>query len=288
MLDDATLKKNKPYPPTGSDMNANQLDRLDRIVTEKSWTTFDFLCHPQKTVHQSLIDMLAQLTSNEVDLSLDFLEDYLIIKDYARHARELMVKIKEVSADQNVIVTPILDYNAKRPKSGHALHYEMSQFSGFFDANQVTFLDDPKSTESQQHSGIHVSVDDFIGTGNQFLDMRDAVVDDGLTFGVTHIATVCIQADALRTLTNEGYSVIALHIREKAMDLVAMRRASATAPLYADYDTMIRKTGCPAAYRLGRDESEALVTMKRTPNNTLGVFWTRGRKNKWPAPFPRS
>jgi hypothetical protein len=269
-------------------VNVNQLDRLDRIVAEKSWASFDFLCHPEKTVHQSLVDMLASLASNEVDLSLDFLEDYLIVRDYGRHARDLMAKIKELSGDQDVLFTPILDYQATRPKSGHALHYDMAQFSGLFNSNNASFLDDPKSEECQRHEGIHVSVDDFIGTGNQFLRMRDAVVNDGLNFGVTHIATICIQAEAFQTLKSEGFSVVALYIREKAMDLASVRRQSASAPLYEEYDTMVRKTGCSKAYRLGRDDSEALVTMKRTPNNTLAVFWTKGKKSSWPAPFPRS
>lgn len=269
-------------------MNVDQLDRLDRILAEKSWASFDFLCHPEKTVHQSLVDMLAPLASSEVDLSLDFLEEYLIVRDYGRHARDLMVEINRLAGDQSVVFTPILDYQATRPKSGHALHYDMAQFSGLLNSNSVSFLDDPKSEESQQHQGIHVSVDDFIGTGSQFLTMRDAVVNDGLNFGVTHIATICIQAEAFRTLTSEGFHVIALYIREKAMDLVSVRRESASEPLYEEYDTLVRKTGCSKAYRLGRDDSEALVTMKRTPNNTLAVFWTKGKNSTWPAPFPRS
>lgn len=42
-------------------------------------------------------------------------------------------------------------------------------------------------------------------------------------------------------------------------------------------------------YRRGYRESEALVTMIRTPNNTFPVFWTSRSSDgsEWPAPFRR-
>ncbi len=39
-------------------------------------------------------------------------------------------------------------------------------------------------------------------------------------------------------------------------------------------------------YRLGYGQSEALVTMCRTPNNTFPVFWEE-KGNMKLAPFPR-
>ena len=47
-----------------------------------------------------------------------------------------------------------------------------------------------------------------------------------------------------------------------------------------------RKLAIKRKYRFGYGASEALVTMKRTPNNTFPVFWEENdRANK--APFPR-
>lgn len=43
-------------------------------------------------------------------------------------------------------------------------------------------------------------------------------------------------------------------------------------------------------YSFGYKESEALVTMTRTPNNTFPLYWFEAKldkNNKWQAPFPR-
>ena len=49
------------------------------------------------------------------------------------------------------------------------------------------------------------------------------------------------------------------------------------------------RIGIGADYRLGYGQSEALLRMIRTPNNTMPIFWTTRAVSgvPWPAPFPR-
>lgn len=267
-------------------MKAEHVEWLESIVAENGWETFDHVAHPKKTVRDAVYDLLLTLPHDEVDLVLMLLEEYKIIKEYSRFARKLMDKIKKLAGNQHIIITPVTDYNAEIPKSGQALHYDMGNFTTLFNEGQVHLLDDPGSEKCQLHDGLHVSVDDFIGTGGQFLKMRDVVIASGKEFNVTHIATICIQEEAATRFTKEGFHIITLEARPKALHHLANKSGRTLHELYAKYDALETKTACPGRAKRGWDATEALVTLKSTPNNTLPIFWVEGAK-KWPAPFPR-
>ncbi len=267
-------------------MTPNQIDRLKRLVTAKGWDSFDYLAHPELRTIDAITRMLQELPSNEIDLSLDLLDDYLIIKNYEQQARDLMLSLRECEGKKPILVTPLVDFQSERTKSGHVLHYEMSNFTRFFGKNEIFFRDDPKSTDSQNHSGTHICVDDYIGTGSQFLTMIESIENDGKKNTITHIGTICIQESAKNTLENLGYKVISSFVLGKGLDRLSRRRNSSKDQILAEYEVLERRTKCPAEYSLGREKSEGLVTMKATPNNTLPIFWIEG-KRRWPAPFPR-
>lgn len=267
-------------------MKAEQIDRLAELISNREWHNFDQLAHPTLTTRDAVVSMLKVLPENEINLTLDLLEDYQIIKEYNRHARELMSRIRKLYDGREVVITPLRDYESQRTKSGQALHYEMNNFKAIFKPGSVIFRDDPKSNECQTDGIMHVCVDDYIGTGSQFFTMLENIKDDGKDNTISIVVAVCIQEQAKKRLESEGYHVEAIEIKGKGLERLAARKDVPLANVYAEYDRLEKKTHCPDAYRRGKGASEALVTMKSTPNNTLPIFWFEGRKN-WPAPFPR-
>lgn len=267
-------------------MNVNQLDRLCGIISQKYWSHFDLISHPELTTQEALTDMLSRISSNEIDMALDLLEDYHIIKDYTRPSRQLMELIYNSHDENEFVITPLTDYGSDRTKSGHSLHYEMSNFSSIFKSKIVKFFDDPKNPACQKKDVLHVCVDDYIGTGNQFFKMCENIKEDGKENNIKVIATICIQKQAKERLEDAGYAVRAIEVKEKGLENLAKRRMVSVDEVYLEYDKLEKRIDCPPIYNRGRDACEALVTMKATPNNTLPIFWFQG-KNKWPAPFPR-
>ena len=267
-------------------MTPSQIDRLARLVAGKGWEAFDLLAHPELQTIDAIAKMLQGLPSNEIDLSLDLLDEYIIIKDYSTPARTLMIKLRDLAEEKPILVTPVVDYKAERTKSGHSLHYEMSTFTGLLTKTSIKFRDDPMTSFCQNHAGIHVSVDDYIGTGNQFLTMIEDIIKGGKKNTISHIATICIQESAKIALEAIGYIVISINVLGKGLERLSVRRGVPQVDIFREYEALEKRTACAAEYRRGRDQSEALVTMKATPNNTLPIFWIEG-KAKWPAPFPR-
>lgn len=269
-------------------MKPEHVDWIADLVERKKWDAFDYDAHPNKTVHQAINDLVVNLTASEAQLALELLEDYLIIKDYRGAARKLMLSIKDSVGTDRTIISPVRDYGSTNTKSGQALHYDMSNFTTLFAANQVTMCDDPRSTDCQEHEGPHVAVDDFIGTGSQFFKMRDQVLSTCNRFPITHVAVICIQEQALERIEAKGFTVIALEVRPKAISKLAERTDKDLNKLYAAYDALEAKARPAPRAKRGWDQSEALVTLKSTPNNTLPIFWIEGKgKRGWPAPFPR-
>ena len=259
---------------------------IEDLIAANNWAAFDYDAHPNKTVSHAVRDLIASLPADEAQLALELLDDYLIIKDYRRAARELMQLIQASVGNARTFISPVRDFSATSTKSGQALHYDMRNFTALFAARQVEMRDDPRSAECQAHEGPHVAVDDFIGTGGQFITMRDKILEQCCRFPITHVAVVCIQEQAFERLTAEGLTVLALEVRPKAMPHLAAKTGRNVKDLYAAYDTIEAKAAPMSRARRGWDASEALVTLKSTPNNTLPIFWTEG-KAKWPAPFPR-
>lgn len=267
-------------------MTPEQISRLTDIIIQKGWEAYDYVAHPEFSTVDAISRMLEKLSAIEIDLSLDLLDDYLIIKDYTKHAKHLLKLIEDSSDGNAVFITPLIEYGAERTKSGQYFHYEMSNFSGIFKKSKVFFRDDPKSPECQAHTGMHVSVDDYIGTGTQFGTMVDNIINDGKNNNITHIATICIQEEAKLKLESSGYKVLSINVLGKGLERLSSRRGVQKAEVLSEYEPIARKTLCSASYMFGRDDAEALVTMKATPNNTLPIFWIEG-KAQWPAPFPR-
>ena len=131
---------------------------------------------------------------------------------------------------------------------------------------------------------ILVLVDDFIGTGNT--------------------AEKCLKSMNLPKDIVERTKVLALVAQEEGVDYiqklgvelyVGETRRKGISDYYTDEEAEHRlklmeeiedKMSVKRNYRLGYGQSEALVTMCRTPNNTFPVFWEE-KGNMKLAPFPR-
>ena len=83
-----------------------------------------------------------------------------------------------------------------------------------------------------------------------------------------------------------GIEVIALHVRPKALEYLSQKIERDIGEIRREYLEIEYLTGCPDQLKFGHNQVEASVTMKKTPDNTLPIFWHE-RDHSWYAPFPR-
>jgi len=270
----------------GKPLRAEDIERICALIDAKSWEAFNGHYQHGRSVYDSLQSLLSELSNPERDLVFDILEDYLIIRDYAEHALSLLQRVAaNVNAD-NLLFSPIKDFKAGRPKSGDALAYEFYTLRRVIVDKSIDVVDTPKNPKCREEGRYHVAVDDFIGSGSQFMTMINILQNEGIDPRIQAVCAIVIQAEARQLLEASGYTVFSCIDRQKAIGDPNGRFGDNIDRAYDIYDAIEARLCCSQTYRRGYKQSEASVSMRATPNNTLPIFWYHGTK-KWPAPFPR-
>jgi len=267
-------------------MDVTDLERLINLIDQKGWRIFDGKLRGRHDDIQSiLVKFLSRMTRPQRSLTLDLLSDYLILKDYTDPAIELLDEICK-NTNSALKVAPVKVQGATRIKSGDALVYEMDAHQSVVGSREIDFYDSPYSDRFWLGEGSRILVDDFIGTGDQFVEMIDNIGSDGADPKIDLVAALVIQEEGRKKIEDLGLRVISLHTRPRALEALAKSSGNDIAQIRDIYLRMEENTECSPFISLGYMASEATVTLKKTPDNTLPIFWHE-EGSGWPAPFPR-
>lgn len=268
-------------------MNAAFYLDIGEFVEQKGWSAYDVCYGDDGFISNAIISLFDLLDGDEEKrLVSEILNEYIIIKDYFRKAKEMLEHFVVQANGAPIAICPVKDFSAQKIKSADALVYDMNslndqKFNGMF-----SFFDDPRSSKFQEFSGYKVIVDDYIGSGSQFNTMIDEMVQEGHPTNFDLVAAIIAQQDGIQRINGLGYAAYATDVRGKCLDSLRCHQLKGVCDVYAVYDGIEGRMGVSPEYTRGYGQSEAAVTLKKTPNNTLPIFWmTKG--TKWPAPFPR-
>lgn len=261
--------------------------RLQRIIEKNGWdkSSFDFLddLEPFDLIKR----VLDKLNGDEISLFLNLLDDYLVVREYRALLLESLQNLfSSFPEDTNFCFSQVLDGKGQ-PKSSASVNYELKSLKHRFDDKyNLEFYDNPRNREFAEWNGVKVFVDDFIGTGDQFVKMLQEMSRDGFDIDSGAIVCIAIQEEAKYRLENDGYTVLSSHVRSKSLKKLNQKDDFLFDPYELNL-SIAEKVPLPALLSLGYGDSEATVTLKRTPDNTLPIFSDVGGGKKWPAIFPR-
>lgn len=265
---------------------------LERIFEAHGWKNNYYFSDSAKPVFDMCSELLARLNHSQKQLFFELLRKYDHVTDYTTECRQLAAQLKlKLNPARQYFVLPCEGNDGGFIKSGHSVCYELKSFFRQSEYPNVDFLDSAASGKIQfgQHYS-HVIVDDFIGSGSQAQTFLSGLINRGLVPDQTHVLAICMLSEGSSNLRRSNFNLIANRTRPKAFAdsyaIGAMRHDEAL-ECYLSIEAMVRIKN---KYSLGFSKSEALVTMKRTPNNTLPIFWSDKLRGggKWPAPFPRT
>jgi hypothetical protein len=266
-------------------LQPEHLLRLGEIIDAKNWRGLDRYYHPKKSIEELLVALIKGMSDVEVDLTLDLIDNYLLIPEYGSLVWRLLDKL-EFAGVTRAIVCPIKLLKHVATKSGQNLLYDVGVAVGQYPGLNYQIRDDPLGQHYLTSDRTRVVVDDFVGTGEQFLEMVAEIQQADPAVRVEHLAVLAIQEEAQSLIQASGVSVHALYVRPKAIVSLAASTGRLSNDLYSVYDAIESRVPAKADCVRGYRGSEALVTLKRTPDNTLPIFWERAG-GSWPAPFPR-
>lgn len=271
-------------------------ESIYNLFQEKNWTvetdstqlnTFDRFCQ-----------RMAELESDDdrdfmLDLSRDYLwvrmEDYerLLVKVFRKWFGAIDIKFTN---ERMLYICPMLppcDFCVT--KSSKFMLYLcqtvlLRQLPEFHE-NRIRLFDNPGLLKSQlENMQCLVLIDDYIGSGETGIGCLEYIRSIGVDLEKVYILSLVAQKKGIDALQENGVRVFS--------EIVCQRGISDKYPIeQVDYClNKMREIGktikAKSGMRLGYGETEALVTMIKTPNNTFPFYWFEKDINSR-APFPR-
>lgn len=272
------------------------LIELDKIFEEKKWK--------EKENYENVLEALSNFSNvifekdEEYDLFLELLREFhwISLNDYYNSCKELLTDlINDLdSKNQNIYIFPIITKNQNsKVKSGYLVaylikslissienihDYKFEDLNNFVDIAKIRF----------RKNDLVLLVDDFIGSGETLeeciLDVKSTNKNIGDKF---KILTIAIKKDTYLRLSKKYNIYKKLEILKGISDYNTGDDVNEKKLIMKNIENRIFSS--IDEYSLGFKESESLITLLRTPDNTFPIFWNNYKKalNLKP-PFPRS
>jgi hypothetical protein len=131
-----------------------------------------------------------------------------------------------------------------------------------------------------------ILVDDFIGSGETAESCLNYLEKDvGIDLSKVMLLALIVQKEGWTKLTDMGHKLVCSEIRNKGITDEFQE------PIKQEFIKAMQSIEdifkYNAEFRFGYRQSEALVKMIRTPNNTFPIYWKSTNTPKHNAPFPR-
>lgn len=250
------------------------LAQLSSIFERNDWEAGYRELNTAEKLFNAICEMLTCFDQNGKKLAMHFMERYGLFTNYTKPLHYVLdSKVPAGFLDVlPVILFPITLDDQNKVKSGHNVTYELSTCRVF--QSNVEIVEDIYSSAvhiSPNHR--YVAVDDFVGTGTQFDAVIGSLFQRGVEANQIFLICICIQHEAFQKLHDMGVNVYAAHVRPKAIS-----DGYAIGDLDVDTAREIYRTMASHLQLTGEDifgfaQCEALVSMKKTPDNTLAIFW---------------
>jgi hypothetical protein len=284
-------------------MNLTDTRAIAAIFAEKGWNIEERLFHNEKLrLFEAVCNFVSTFDGQDKEFIIELLRHYEIKHDYRSFAFRFSDKLEELAASHGCIcIVPVTTKASKTTKSGDSLLYELRATFDTEAHKNVYFFDSPFSPDVgkrlQEHKeadggreSLLIFVDDFIGSGTQ---LSTCFAECGAVLNASDkkmLTAFVVQDDTYYRLTIDSIFVFYEKLHQKAISGRGSIGRFPEADALSIYDKIEGILGVSEQYKRGYEQSEALITLKRTPDNTLPIFWYRQTKDgdKWPAPFPRS
>lgn len=272
------------------------LFKLFNIFVKNKWTEYK----QYESVLENFGTLLMNLTESQRNLILELTERYSWIGSNEYNGKLINVlnsiEDEKLKKCKRIIVFPIMKpEDEDQIKSSHAILYmirglvpflnqyediEIIELIKYDDINNENFC--PRDTD------IIFLVDDYLGSGETIeTTLNKVLTNRSIDLKHLNVVTVASQNDTIMFLRDKGIPIYYDHIERKGItDYYEPHIASENRNIMLEIEKLV-----PASnfFSLGYNQSEALITLIRTPDNTFPVFWKDHRKNgkEYKAPFPR-
>lgn len=273
------------------------VEQLYCLFESKRWNVQEM---GRYSVFNRFCDRLAELENDtQRDLIMTLTEDFLWVDSsmYEQYLQRAFYKLfndeswKPVKG-KNICICPLLPERdfGKVKSSTFMLYFCQSillrTYTEFQD-EQIRICETPevlKEEKYREHIDSVILIDDFIGSGETALESLaylDFLRKEGKKL---YVLALVVQRQGKENIQREGISVFSDIVREKGIsDRYDKKEAEQK---LKEMENISRLLKAPKELYFGFLDSESLVAMHKTPNNTFPVYWLEAKGHSH-APFPR-
>ncbi len=280
-----------------SKLDATLIAELNEKFERKNWSNF----RDYDPFFEGYCGFLENLNDDELGLILELTDDYkwIMQRDYHEYLTDALEKLSSYSYLNldKIYILPLLskqDREKGRDKSSRIVAYQCMEtrfnyhplFSNtiFQRVDSLELL--PRATKISADKNPIILVDDYVGTGetaesalNHLLEVREYDLQ------YVFVASLVAQRIGMTRITSQGYNFLVSLVRDRGIsDKYSPTQAAIKKDIMLHLEERI---GIDKKNELGYGQSEGLITMIRTPNNTFPVYWHEPKSKKWQPLFPR-
>ncbi|MFZ6723416.1 phosphoribosyltransferase-like protein [Undibacterium sp. Ji49W] len=281
-------------------LGLDMLGRATQLWDSKKW---EFPTTDEKNASfESFCEMLRQLPVSSQEFVLNLTSSYSVYSftNYQSLLIDALSKLDDSHVDGigHLIFAPLINPSDDKrgvAKSGHLLPYIARHVAAPLNPKlndlkitQLVSLDMISNCIEGKENILVILLDDFIGSGDTAKNSAWKVMDFLRKNDKLLVVSLVAMRHAIQYLAKYRIDVISADVVTKGIEenLDLHNKAES----YAIVDSIAADLDVGPDYVRGYKESEALVTMIRTPDNTFPMYWcTKKKVGKldWPAPFPR-
>lgn len=276
-------------------LDAETMGRLILIFNKKGWA----ITNEDMSLFDRFCIILNLLGKDEQLLFLELTDRFLWV-GFEQYVSRIVALLKTLSVDaslnfnsySNLIIFPLISpSDLNKNKSSKMVQYLLRSVviphQSFIRNKSLYFPDNVNDlkTYSGNENSLILLVDDFVGTGDTAIKAINFLTRKGIPTKDMVVFSLIAMKQSIAVVQGLGLRIFATEFLDKAISGYYVGQSLAkNIKLMESIEKTIRVKDNE---RFGYKQSEALVTMIRTPNNTFPVFWYDKKTRKVHCPFPR-
>lgn len=276
--------------PQAGDLSISLFERARQLFSEKCWPRTGDL---GETYFDDFCSTLDCLSPNQAEMLISLTRDFLWVQDteYIRLFSDVFDNlVRSLDKNLKVFLLPMWsDENLGKLNSSVSLLYlikcRIPAIQKKYNNFKISLLDSPKGLDYEKlgENTMFCLVDDFVGSGNTAIGAAQYYVEKGVSSERVVILALVAMRQGMEKIEQNGLRVYANIVMDRA---ISNREDGNRETYLAEMKDIEDYIGVNEKYRMGYAQSEALVRMFRTPNNTFPIYWLKNKRNLCP-PFPR-
>lgn len=276
-------------------MDIATISKVYSLFNNKKWNAN--LGH--ESVFTNFCQLLQNVTEPQRTLLLDLAERYiwLTFSEYQGRITQVFnsVETAKIAALKKIVLFPAMrPEEEEKTKSGHAMLFILRGIRPLLDNYQHIYFSEIEVYDYFKREDFTLDdaecifiLDDYLGSGDTVKVTAEQIMGSAnIPIEKINVLSVASQQQAIDLLNGLGIKAYTSIVVGKGIsDYYVSPELEEKVEIMEEIESLIPKN----RHRFGYEQSEGLITMYRTPNNTFPIFWKDHRKNNetFRSPFPR-